>query len=202
MHHAVKWAIIKEKQSLRKRRITEIFPFKFRLGHRQTSTLQGLHIAVASHQGQGFIPRLRTMHSISQTPAIHSYPASFSLVAWHPNFFNTPSRYQSISSAAYPLSDYQHTLSNPIPLHRSTPSSILSFTPSSLRKTPLSVHSGPYPCFPFCSSFPYVRINCLGWSRGFRPLCLDAFPSLRSSHLSFLLSLLGVDERRPRSVGI
>ena len=30
---------------------------------------------------------------------------------------------------------------------------------------------------------PYVRISCLGWGRGFHPLCLDPFPLL--THLSF-----------------
>ena len=59
-------------------------------------------------------PGLRPMLSPSQTLAIHSYPGPFSLIAWHPTLFslNTPSRYQSISSVAYPMNDYQHTLLN------------------------------------------------------------------------------------------
>ena len=46
---------------------------------------------------------------------------------------------------------------------------------------------------------PHDRINCPGWGWMFDPMCLDPFPFLRSSHLSFLLlSFLGVDARRPR----
>ena len=47
---------------------------------------------------------------------------------------------------------------------------------------------------------PYEGINCLGWGRRFRPMCLDPFPSLR---LSFIrVSLLGVNARRSCSGGI
>ena len=48
-------------------------------------------------------------------PTIHSYYASFSLLARHPNsfFLNCPSQYQSTSSKLKPLSDYLHT-----PQHR------------------------------------------------------------------------------------
>ena len=52
------------------------------------------------------------MHYPSETSAIHSYPGAFSFFAWHATLFslNTPSRYHSISSVAYPLNDYQHTI--------------------------------------------------------------------------------------------
>ena len=45
---------------------------------------------------------------------------------------------------------------------------------------------------------PYKRVNCPGWDRRFHPLSIDPF-LLHSSHSSFLL---GVDPRRPCSVGI
>ena len=49
-------------------------------------------------------------------------------------------------------------------------------------------------CFSFSSFFsvfysvlhPYERIRCPGWSRGFRPLCLDPFPFLHYCYLAFL----------------
>ena len=55
------------------------------------------------------------MHSPLKIPAIHSFDAPFSLLAWHPKLFSSSrrSRYQSTASAAYPLSEYQHA-----PLHR------------------------------------------------------------------------------------
>ena len=64
---------------------------------------------------KGSSPRLSPMHSSSQTPTIHFYPAQFSLLTWDTNLFflNIPSWHQSIFSLAYPLSDNQHTL-----LHR------------------------------------------------------------------------------------
>ena len=67
---------------------------------------------------------------------------------------------------------------------------------------------GPAPCFflfvPFLfSTLSFISYVCLGWGIGFHPLCLDPFPFLRCSHFSFLLlSLLGVDVRQPRGVGI
>ena len=70
---------------------------------------------IASCQGKGFIPWETPIHSLSQTPVIHSYHAPFSLLARYPNLssINSPSRYQSTSSAVYKLSDYQRIL-----LHR------------------------------------------------------------------------------------
>ena len=55
------------------------------------------------------------MHSPSQTIAIHTYPSPFSLLHWHqkPLFLNASSRYQSISSVAYPLSNFQNPLVYP-----------------------------------------------------------------------------------------
>ena len=48
------------------------------------------------------------MLSSSPTPAIHSYPSPFPLLAWYPTLFslNTPSRYQSITSAVIDLFIY------------------------------------------------------------------------------------------------
>ena len=58
-----------------------------------------------------------------------------------PSFLNSPSWYQSISSTAYPLSDYQHTILHRLltilsfsilskwPNHQRTTSSIFSSTP-------------------------------------------------------------------------
>ena len=70
--------------------------------HRQTSTLQGFHIAVLSRQSQRFIP-----HSLSQTSTIHH---SSCLPGIHTSFpLRSFSQYQFTSSMAYPLSDYQHT---------------------------------------------------------------------------------------------
>ena len=41
-------------------------------------------------------------------------------------------------------------------------------------------------CFSFCCSSPmYVCINCPGWGWVFHPLCLNPFPFLHSSPLSF-----------------
>ena len=70
-----------------------------------------------------------------KSPAIHSYPGLFSLLAWHLNLFflNSPSLYQSISSLTYPLNDYFVTY------HQRTPSSILS-------STPFITAQLPYPC--------------------------------------------------------
>ena len=56
--------------------------FQLLLIHRLISTFQGLHIAVASRQCQGFIP-LAMPHAFPlTTPAIHSYNASFSLLIY------------------------------------------------------------------------------------------------------------------------
>ena len=106
----------------KKKKFYSLCPLSRRLGHRQTST--GLHITVATdhwHHAKvrGSSPGLCSMHSLSQNHAIHSYPAPFSLLAWHPNlfFFNSPSRNQSISSAATSTLSYIGSLSNPIILH-------------------------------------------------------------------------------------
>ena len=49
---------------------------------------------------------------------------------------------------------------------------------------------------------PLWEHQLLGMGLGVHPLCLDPFPFLRSSHLSFLLhSFLGVDARRPAVAG-
>ena len=50
-------------------------------------------------------------------------------------------------------------------------------------------------CFPFCSS---LLAHCLGWGKRFHPICLDLFPFLCSSRLSFL----GSDGHWPRSCWI
>ena len=64
-HHTMKWTTIKKKQSLRRKetktdKFYPLYPLSCRLSHRQISTLQGIHIAVAihncvCHQGLGFI---------------------------------------------------------------------------------------------------------------------------------------------------
>ena len=97
----------------------EIFPFmplSCLLGHRRISNLQGFinlwHLPTkASRQGQGFIPRT-TPHASLLTNHLHTLLSCPILLAW---LTSRPllSRYESTSSAAYPLSDYQHT-----PLHR------------------------------------------------------------------------------------
>ena len=123
MHHAMKWATVKKtklKKQKNRNKFSPLYPLSCRLSHRQISTHR-LHIAVTTHnwgissRSGGFIPGLCPMHYPSQTPTIHAYPAPFSLLAWHPNLFflNSPSFYQSTSSSAYLLNDYQHTL-----LHR------------------------------------------------------------------------------------
>ena len=90
-------------------------PLSCRLGHRQIS-IHRLHIPVASRQTQEFISPM-TSHAFLLTNPRHSL-LSCTIFITSPTFknlfsSNSPSRYQSIYSAAYPLSDYQHIL-----LHR------------------------------------------------------------------------------------
>ena len=69
-HHAKKIATVKEKQSLRKkkiRKISPLCPLSCKLVHKRTSSLQRLHIAVASCRGQGFIP-WATPHALPLKP--------------------------------------------------------------------------------------------------------------------------------------
>ena len=51
----------------KKNKFSPLCPLSCRLGHRRTSTLQGLHVAVAFRQGQGFIPRA-TPHAFPLKP--------------------------------------------------------------------------------------------------------------------------------------
>ena len=51
--------------------MSPLCPISCMLGHRRTSTLQGLHIGVASCQSQGFIPRA-TSHAFPLTNPRHS----------------------------------------------------------------------------------------------------------------------------------
>ena len=78
------------------------------LGRRWISALPGLHKAVASHKVKGSSSGQCPMNSSSQTPAIHSYHAPFSLLAWHPYLSSSSnhSQYRSTSSTACPLSNY------------------------------------------------------------------------------------------------
>ena len=69
---------------------------------------------------------------------------------------------------------------------------------------------GPFPVSFFILSYfsrlfftSHKRITWQFWGRRFRPLCLDPFLFVRTSHLSFLLlSFLGVDSRRLCSGGV
>ena len=54
-----------------KQKISLLYPLSCRLSHRQTSTLEGLRIAVASSQGQGFIP-WATPHAFPLINPCHS----------------------------------------------------------------------------------------------------------------------------------
>ena len=94
-------------------------PLSCRLGHRQTSTLQGFHIVVGFRQSHGLISRDMPHALPSQTSAIHFYHAPFSFFTWHPNHFSLscPSRYQSTSSVTSSAFPYVDPLSNSVILH-------------------------------------------------------------------------------------
>ena len=61
----------KLKKREEKQKISPLRPLSCRLSHRQTSTLQGLHIAVTSWQGQGFITQA-TAYAFPLTNPHHS----------------------------------------------------------------------------------------------------------------------------------
>ena len=100
------------------------------------------------------------MHSPSQTPAIYSYSASFSLPAWHLNLFllNNPWGYQSLSSwpthwmTTNTLS-YIDSLSNPFILH---PLHIVKSPENTLINTFIySLH--PFAQLPYLCIWDYIH---------------------------------------------
>ena len=108
--------------------------------HRWTSTLQGVHIPVATHNCD--ILSRSGVHPLGYTLCIPPHkPLPFTPILDYSNLIslNAPSRYQSISTMVHPLNDYQHTFLHRLPWQsyptpssphgRSTPSSILSFIP-------------------------------------------------------------------------
>ena len=137
----------------------EIFPFMLLscgLGHRRISSIQGFIrlwylTIIASRQGQGFISRA-TPHAFPFTNPRHTLLSCIILLACLTSKppSNSPSGYQSTSSAAY-----QHTLplSNPVVLHplhmaelqENTFINLFCLHPSSPHKTALAEHSGLYP---------------------------------------------------------
>ena len=146
-------------------------PSSYGLSHRRISALLGLHKAVSSPQGQGFIPRAMPyvfpslkhppytpiMHHSSCLPDIQTFSSS------------SPSRYQSISSAAYPLSDYQHTPTF-------TLLAMLSFTILSTWPNHRRTSS------PIFSSAPFITLhNCLFHSFGTLSILLIPNRPQRSS---------------------
>ena len=128
----------------------EIFPFillSCEVGHRRISDLPGLHKAVASRQGQGFIPR-ETPHAF---PLTHPRHTLLNLKS-KPLFFK-----QSFTVSIHLFRGYQHThlhrlslqsCHSPFSPHgRTIGEHHQSFRPhpSSFRTTALSVHSGLNP---------------------------------------------------------
>ena len=99
-------------------------PLGCRLSHRETSPLQGLHIAVASYQGQGFIP-WATSHAFSLTNLCHSLLSCTILLAClksKPFFFKhsfTVSIHPFCCLPTEQLSAY--SLGNLHPLHMAEP---------------------------------------------------------------------------------
>ena len=147
----------KREAKLKKWRKTKNFPFtpfNYSLSHRTD-----FHLTKTSYSCGISSPGLCPIHSPLQTLAIHFYPGPISLLAWHQNLLslNTPSRYQSISSMAYPLNDYLHILLHRLLVilslsilstwlnHHWMPSSILSSRPFLTPHYSLSMHSGFYP---------------------------------------------------------
>ena len=122
---------IKREGKLKKEEKQKICHSSCRLGHKRTPTLQELHIPMASLSRSGVhlpdhspcIPpnKLPPFTPIlDHSPCSPDIQTSFSL--------NTLPWYQSISSVAYPLNNYQHTLLQDT-LHLRKPSSVLSFRP-------------------------------------------------------------------------
>ena len=108
-----------------KREEKEIFLFMLlscRLGHRQTSTFQGLHMAMATHNC-GISSKTRVHPPVYALCILLYKPLPFTCII-HDSpclpdiqtiFFNIPSLKQSTSSSVDLLSNYSHT-----PLHTSS----------------------------------------------------------------------------------
>ena len=103
-----------------KQKIPPLCHLNGRLGHKRTSTLQRLHIAMASCQGQQFIP-LATPHSFPLTNPCHS-PLSWTLLLAclksKPLFFKhffalSIHLFHGLPTEWLPA----HSLGYPIPLH-------------------------------------------------------------------------------------
>ena len=108
-------------------------PFSCGLGHRRISILPGLHKAVASRQGQGFILQA-TRYAFPLTNPRHtllSYTILLACLTSKHFFFMEFFTVSIHLFHVYPLNDYQHT-----PLHR--PSYHSPFSPHG-RTTNLSV---------------------------------------------------------------
>ena len=72
----------------RKKEIFPFMPLRCGLDHRQTSTLQGLHISVAIHNCVFSLKSRRHLSGDAPgKPPTNSYLESFSLLARHPNLF-------------------------------------------------------------------------------------------------------------------
>ena len=134
-----------------------------------------LHIIVTTHISSRF-----KAHPPGYDPRIPLHkPPPFPLLAWHPNLFSLtiPSQYQSISSTAYPLNDYQHTPTNSVnmakplekyinhfiyPIHHSTANSLIdafkTIHPTNTEQASEVVHLySPNPRFLYnIGSLPYV----------------------------------------------
>ena len=136
----MKWATVKETKLRKKKKIIfHLCPLTCRLSHRWTSTLQGLHIALASYQGQGFIPWGIT-HAFLLTNLHHSLLSWTILLACltsSPLFFKhsfmvSVHLFHDLPTEQLPAHSPTYYLGNPIPLcllHCRTSSSIHSSRP-------------------------------------------------------------------------
>ena len=133
-------------------------PLVCRLGHRRTFTLKGFiylwqPTTLVSRQGQRFIPR-DTPYAFLLTNSRHSLLSSailFACLTSKPLFLkytftisihllcNLPTEQVRLSWQSYPSPSSPHGRTTRAHLHQS-----FHVNPSSLRTSPLSVHSGTY----------------------------------------------------------
>ena len=131
-----------QEKELRKK-FSPLCPLSCRFGHRQISN-EGLHIAVASHQGQGFILQA-TLHAFPHTNPCHSFLSCTIFLKVLHSSNSSLLQPTSILLCKLSLQSYHPPSSS----HGQTTGEHLyqSFhlPPSSLCNTPLFMHSGLCP---------------------------------------------------------
>ena len=132
--HKLSWSKRETKlKKKKKKKFPPLCPLSCRLSHKQTSALQGLHIAVATHNC-GISPR-SGVHPLDYAPWIPPHKLSlftpirdhfpWSLLAWYPNLFFFLYTLSSINPSlpwhthwmTTSTLSYIDTLGYPIPLH-------------------------------------------------------------------------------------